>query len=180
MKYKIMKSLVLSMIIVLAFSILAFADSMDMDTGIEKKVDGINVELSFKNGKAQTGNSDIMITLHDGNNQPILDAAVSATAEMDKSTSTDIKDSEPIAIEFENGDDQGQYMGSVNFTDIGKWIVKATIKLQGQEKNVDFDVDVVASAGPNWGIIGGFLGVMALIIIVAAVKKKQSARTAKA
>lgn len=175
MKYKIVKSLVLSLIIVLAFSTIVLADSMNMDKGIEKKLDGISAELSFKNGKAQTGNGDIMITLHDGNNKPISDAAVSATAEMDKNMDMNMKDSKPISIEFKNGDDQGQYMGSVNFTDKGKWIVKAKIKVQGQEKNVDFDVDV-ASTGPNWGIIGGFLGIVALIIIIAAVKKKQSAK----
>jgi hypothetical protein len=116
-----------------------------------------------------------MITLHDSNNMPISDATVSATAEMDKNMNMDMKDSKPIAIAFEKGDDKGQYMGTVNFTDQGKWIVKSTIKMQGQEKNVDFDVDV-AGSGPNWGIIGGFVGVIALIIIIAAVKKKKTAK----
>lgn len=170
-----MKSLVISLIIALAFSTLALADSMNMDNGTAKKVDGINAELSFKNGKAQTGNGDIMIKLHDSNNKPISDATVSATAEMDKSMDMNMREIKPISIEFKNGDDQGQYMGTVNFTDKGKWIVKATIKVQGQEKNVDFDVDV-ASTGPNWGIIGGFLGLIALIIIIAAVKKKKTAK----
>lgn len=173
MKHTIVKSLILSLFIVLMFSTLAMADEMNMNKGTEKKVGNISAELSFKNGKAQTGNGDIMITLHDSNNQPVTDASGSAIAEMDKNMDMDMKDTKPITIEFKNGDEQGQYMGTVNFTDKGKWIVKAIIKEQGQEKNVDFDVDV-AGTGPNWWIIGGFAGVIALIIIVAAMLKKRS------
>jgi hypothetical protein len=45
--------------------------------------------------------------------------------------------------------------------------------LNGEKKDIKFDVDVT-SAGPNWVIIGGFIGIVAVIIIVAAVKKKSS------
>ena len=175
MKFKVIGSFVLSLVVVLVISTSVLADSMNMEKGTEKTVDGINAELSFKNSKAQIGNGDIMITLHDNEDKPITDASVTAIAEMDKSMSMDMNDSKPIAIKFENSDDLGQYMGSVNFTDKGKWIVNAVIKVNGQEKDVAFDVDV-AGTGPNMGIIGGFLGVMALIIIVAAVKKKKSAK----
>jgi len=175
MKYNILKSLFLSLIISLTFSTFVMADSMNMDNGSEKKVDGIKSELSFKNGKAQTGDGDIMVTLLDSNNKAITDATVTATAEMDKSMSMNMSDVKPITIEFQKGDAQGQYMGTANFSDKGKWIVKTTIKMGGQEKNVDFDVDV-AGTGPNLGIIGGFVGVMALIIIVAAVKKKKTTK----
>lgn len=175
MKHKMMKSLIISLIFVLGLSTLAFADEMNMNKGTEKKVDGIGIAMSFKKDKAKTGENDIMITLSDSNGKPISNATVNATAEMDKNMNMGMKNSKPIAIAFKNGDDKGQYMGAVNFTDKGKWIVKATINVQGQEKNVDFDIDV-AGAGPNWGIIGGFSGVIALIIITAAVKKKQSVK----
>jgi hypothetical protein len=35
----------------------------------------------------------------------------------------------------------------------------------------DFDVDV-ASAGPNWFIVGGFLVIAALIIVTAGISKR--------
>jgi hypothetical protein len=175
MKFKIIGSFILSLVFVMALLTTVLADDMNMDNGTKKDAGGINAELSFKNGKAQTGNGDIMITLLDSDKKPITDAEVQATAEMDKNMDMNMDKSKPIAIEFEKGDDQGRYMGKVNFTDKGKWIVKATIKDQGQEKNVDFDVDV-AGTGPNWGIIGGFLVLMVLIIGIAAAKKKKTAK----
>lgn len=175
MVYKLFKNLLITLVITTSLSSVVFADSMNMDNGTEKKVDGISIELSFKNDKVKTGDSDIMITLHDDKEQPVKDAKVTATAEMDKNMDMDMKDSKPVAIEFNNSDEQGQYMGTINFTDKGKWIIKTTINLNGQEKKVDFDVDV-AGSGPNWGIIGGFLGIVAVILVVAAVKKKQSVK----
>ena len=47
--------------------------------------------------------------------------------------------------------------------------------VNGEKKDIKFDVDV-ASGGPNWVVIGGFIGIVSLIIIVAAVKKKQSSK----
>lgn len=175
MGIKILRSLLLSLVIAMSLSSMVFADSMNMDKGTEKKVDGIGVSLSFKKEKAVKGSNDIMITLHDAKDQPITDAKVTATAEMDKGMSMDMKESKPLAITFEKGDAQGQYMGKVDFTDKGKWIVKATVNENGKEKIVDFDVDV-AGSGPNWGIIGGFLGVVVVVIVIAAIKKKQTAK----
>jgi len=172
---KTIKSLIISLVFILTFSTSVFAESMDMGKGIEQKVDGISVELSFKDEKVKTGKEDIMITLHDSNDKAIEDATVTATAEMDKDMTMDMKSSEPIAIELKSSDEKGQYMGTVNFTDKGKWIVDTTINVSGEKKNVKFEVDVV-SGGPNWGIIGGFLGVIVLIIVVAAVKKKQAVK----
>lgn len=188
---KIIKSFILSLVIVMLFSTVVLASEkdkgMDMDEGIEVKVEGINVELSFTSGKALTGNGDIMITLHDDDDKPITDALVTAIAEMDKSSmDPKMEDSKPIAIEFKKDDEEGQYMGEVDFTDEGKWIVKVTINAQGQVKNLDFNVDVEepddheADSGANWGVIGGFLGLMALIIIIAGIKKKKSMKVTNA
>jgi hypothetical protein len=172
---KAIRSLVLGIIFILAFSSLAFADDMNMNNGTTKKADDTNVKLSFKNEKVKTGNNDIMITLKDSNNQPISDAKVTATAQMDKNMNMSMGDNKPQSIEFKTGDEMGQYMGTVNFTDKGKWIVTATVNVNGQDKNIDFDVDV-AGSGPNWLIIGGFSGVIVLIIVFAAIKKKQTAK----
>jgi len=64
-------------------------------------------------------------------------------------------------------------MGNIDFTDKGKWVVTANVMVNGEKKDIQFDVDVI-SAGPNWVVIGGFIGIVSIIIIVAAVKKKQS------
>jgi hypothetical protein len=45
--------------------------------------------------------------------------------------------------------------------------------VNGEKKEIKFDANVVSN-GPNWVVIGGFIGIVAVIIIVAAVKKKSS------
>jgi uncharacterized membrane protein YdcZ (DUF606 family) len=93
---------------------------------------------------------------------------------MDKNSDMgmDMNGKKPIEVSLENSKD-GQYMGKINFTDKGKWVITANIMVNGEQKDVQFDADVVSS-GPNWVVIGGFVGIVAVIIIVAAVKKKSS------
>lgn len=79
--------------------------------------------------------------------------------------------SKPIEASLENSE-KGQYMGNINFTDKGKWIVTANLMVNGEKQNLQFDI-YVANGGPNWIVIGGFIGIIALIIIVAAIKNKQ-------
>ncbi|MGE5628232.1 MAG: FixH family protein [Solirubrobacterales bacterium] len=175
MKKRIIKSLIVSLIFVLGLSTMVLADEMNMDKGVEKKVDGISIAMSFKDNKAKTGDNEIMVTLNDSNGQPISNASVTASAVMDKNMDMNMDKSKPVAIDFEKGDANGQYMGKVNFTDKGKWIVKVTADVQGQQKEMDFNADVV-DAGPNMMIIGGFTGVIALIIVLAAIGKKKSVK----
>jgi len=79
----------------------------------------------------------------------------------------------PMMIALKEGSNKGEYSGMVDFKNKGKWIINATFDVQGQEKNIDLDFDV-QSAGPNWLIIGGFSGVIVLIIVIAAINKKKS------
>jgi uncharacterized GH25 family protein len=116
--------------------------------------------------------------LHDDKGQPIDNADVKVTTSMG-SDMGDMKmdNSKPMAVDFKKGNEKGEYTGSVNFSDKGKWTIKTDFMVQNQEKMANFDVDV-ASAGPNWFVVGGFAGVIVLIIIFAAVmknKKKASA-----
>jgi hypothetical protein len=176
MKKKTIRGAILSVILTLGLSTAAFADGMDMGKGTEKSVNGINAELTFnKDNKVKTGKNDVMLTLHDANDKEIKNADVNISAEMDKNSdmgSMDMDKSKPIEVTLE-GSEQGQYMGNIDFSDKGKWIVTANVMLNGEKKDIKFDVDVT-SAGPNWVIIGGFIGIVAVIIIVAAVKKKSS------
>ena len=175
MKNKTIRGAIFGLILTLGLSTVAFADTMDMGKGTEKSMNGIKAELSFnKDDKVKTGNNDVMITLHDNSDKEIENATVNISAEMDKNSDMgmNMDKSKPIEAALENSE-KGQYMGNINFTDKGKWLVTANIMVNGEKQNVQFDVDV-ASGGPNWVVIGGFIGIVAVIIVVAAVKKKSS------
>ncbi|EKQ51900.1 MULTISPECIES: FixH family protein [unclassified Clostridium] len=179
MKKKTIRGAILSIILTLGLSTAAFAagmGDMDMGQGTEKNSNGINAELTFnKDNKVKTGKNDVMVTLHDSNNKEIQNADVKISAEMDKSSdmgSMNMDKSKPIEAVLESSGN-GQYMGNIDFTDKGKWTVTANVMVNGEKKDIKFDVDV-ASAGPNWIVIGGFVGIVAVIIVVAAVKKKSS------
>ncbi|EKQ55798.1 MULTISPECIES: FixH family protein [unclassified Clostridium] len=181
MKKKTIRGAVLGLVLTLGLSTAAFAagmEDMDMGQGTQKSSNGINAELTFnKDNKVKTGKNDVMVTLHDSNNKEIDNANVKISAEMDKSSDMggmNMDKSKPIEATLESSG-KGQYMGNIDFSDKGKWIVTANVMVNGEKKDVQFDVDV-ASSGPNWGIIGGFIGVVAAIIIVAVVKKKQSSK----
>ncbi|WP_297421460.1 FixH family protein [Clostridium sp.] len=178
MKKKTIRGAILGLVLTLGLSTAAFAagmGDMDMGQGTQKSSNGINAELTFnKDNKVKTGKNDVMVTLHDSNNKEIDNANVKISAEMDKSSDMggmNMDNSKPIEATLESSG-QGQYMSTINFTDKGKWVVTANVMVNGEKKDIKFDVDVV-SAGPNWVVIGGFIGIVAVIIIVAAVKKKQ-------
>lgn len=175
MKKKTIRGAIAGLILTLGLSTAAFADSMvnmDMSKGTEKSASGINAELTFnKDNKAKNGKNDVMVTLHDDNNKEIDNADVKVSAEMDKNSDMggmNMDNSKPIEATLQSSG-QGQYMGTINFTDKGKWIVTANVMVNGEKKDVKFDVDV-ASSGPNWVVIGGFIGIVGVIIVVAAVK----------
>lgn len=62
-------------------------------------------------------------------------------------------------------------MSNIDFLDKGKWVVIVNVMVNGEKKDIKFDVDVV-SVGLKWVVIGGFIGVVVVIIIVVVVKKK--------
>ncbi|AGF57520.1 hypothetical protein B0P06_004177 [Clostridium saccharoperbutylacetonicum] len=177
MKKKTIRGAIAGLIFTLGLSTAAFADgmgNMDMGKGTEKSASGIKAELTFnKDNKVKTGKNDVMVTLHDDNNKEVENAEVKLSAEMDKNSDMggmNMDKSKPIEAALESSG-SGQYMGNIEFTDKGKWVVTANVTVNGEKKDIKFDVDVV-SAGPNWVVIGGFVGIVAVIIIVAAVKKK--------
>lgn len=179
MKKKTIRGAITGLILTLGLSTTAFADgNMDMGKGTEKSSNGISAELTFnKDNKAKTGKNDVMVTLHDSNDKEIENAQVKISAEMDKNSDMggmNMDKSKPIEAALESNG-KNQYMGNVNFTDKGKWMVTAEVMVNGEKKDIKFDVDVVSS-GPNWIIIGGFVGIVAVIIVVAAVNKKQSSK----
>jgi hypothetical protein len=178
MKIKIFKNLVLTLILVLSFSTLAFATTNG--TQINKVVDGTKASLIFANDKLKPGSNEFTISLLDKNGKPLSNANLKATLAMDNSTdmtgmSGMTAENKPMMIDLKEGSKKGEYTGTVDFTSTGKWIIKSTFNVQGQAKNIDFNINVQKS-GPNFLIIG-FAGVMVLIIVVAAINKKKSIKS---
>ncbi len=174
MNQKITRSVILTLIFSLTFSVLVFASSGGKQ--IHKQVDSINASIMFNSEEVKTGNNDFTIMLKDKDNQPISNADVKVTVGMDGSmdmSSHDMGDSKTMSTELKEGSEKEEYVGSANFTDKGTWNVKTMFTANGQDKNTIFNVDVVSS-GPNWFIIGGFLGAIVLIIVIAALKKKKA------
>ena len=171
MKQKLTISVIFTLILVLSFSILAFASTSSNQ--IDKQVDGIKATLTFKNEKVKTGSNEFSILLHDSNNQPITNAKVRITMSMDKTSNMGgMEEAKPVMIELKESGEKGQYSGTADFTTKGKWIIKTNFTMQGIEKSVDFNV-TASSSGPNWLIIGGFLGVIALVLLIAGINKKK-------
>ena len=173
MKIKLFKNFLLTLLLVLSFSTLTFAATTGKQ--INKQVDGINASIVFSNEIIKPEDTQFTIILRDKNNKPISNAKVEATVQMDKAMgmgADDMNKSKPMMSQLKESNEKGKYIGTAKFTDKGKWNIKTSFTANGQMKSTAFDIDVV-SAGPNWGIIGGFLGVIVLAIIVVAMKKKK-------
>ena len=84
MKFKSLKSLVFTLILVLPFSTLAFASTTG--TKITKEVDGVKSSLTFSNEKVNPGSNNFMISILDKNGKPLPNANLKVTANMDNST----------------------------------------------------------------------------------------------
>ena len=174
MKFKLLKSVLLSLILVLSFSTFAFASTTGIQ--INKEVNGVKASLNFASEKLKPGNNEFVISLLDKNNQPITNSNLKVTADMDRSTDMSgdgMTKNKPMMIDLKKSSKMGEYSGMTDLNAKGKWIIKATFDVQGREKTIDFDFNV-QSAGSNFLIIGGFSGVVVLIILIAAISKKRS------
>lgn len=171
MKNKLIKKLSIISALVLTLSTSVLADGNGKK--IEQTVDGVKATLILKGDTAKTGNNALTLKLSDNKDKPISNADVKVSAEMDKGSMGDMNmdDSKAETIQFQKGHEDGEYIGTVKFSDKGKWKVKTSFMTTNGDKMANFDVDV-ASAGPNLLVVGGFLVVAALIIITAAISKK--------
>ena len=174
MKLKLFKNFLLTSILVLSFSTLAFAATTG--TPITKQVDGVKASLTFVSEKLKPGSNEFTLSLIDKDGKPLKDANLKVTADMDRSidmAGDGMAKDKPMMIDLKEGSTKGEYLGMADLKTKGKWIIKATFNVGGQEKNIDLDFNV-QSAGPNFLIIGGFTGVIVLVIVIAALNKKKS------
>ncbi|KZL91461.1 FixH family protein [Clostridium magnum] len=172
MKNKSIKKLSIISALVLTLSTSVLADGSGKK--IEQKVDGVTATLILPGDTAKTGENELTVKLYDDKDKPVTDANVKVVAEMESDgdmSSHNMKEAKPEVIDLKKGHEDGEYVGTVKFSDKGHWKVKTSFAVNNTEKMADFDVDVI-SGGPNWLVIGGFLGATALIIVTAAISKK--------
>lgn len=178
MKNKLIKKLSIISALVLTLSTSVLADGSGKK--IEQTVDGVKATLMLTGDKAKTGENELTLKLSDDKDKPISNADVKVSVEMDKGSMGDMNmgDSKAETVQFKKGHEDGEYVGTVKFSDKGKWKVKTSFMTTSGDKMADFNVDV-ASSGPNWFVVGGFLVVAALIIVTAGIAKKKNKKTIK-
>ena len=193
MTRSLLKNLLLGLatvLLILGSSGLALASGGD-DVLFKKAVDGLTVELSFGPEHAKTGNNPLIVKLHNAEGEPVSNSQVRVTASMpmdatrptstSSHSTTDMgSKADPLKMDLKAGREAGEYEGVVDFSNEGEWLVKVSFANAGQQKEVDFTVDVDAvQSGPNWVILGGFVGVIGAVVVAAGVMKRKSAASQK-
>lgn len=178
MKNKLIKklSIISALVLTLSTSVLAAGSGKKID----QTVDGVKATLILTEDKAKTGENQLTLKLYDDKDKPISNSDVKVSVEMNKSDmgGMNMGESKPEVTQFKKGQEEGEYVGTVKFSDKGNWKVKTNFTANNGEKMADFDVDVI-SAGPNWFVVGGFLVVATLVIVTAGISKKKKKKTIK-
>jgi len=159
----------------------ARADEGMADMKMEAKTAGqFLVELMTEPTPPKVGENVVTVHLKDkATGEGVAKASIRLEAAMDESDKSMKMESHqgPQVIDLIAGGNPGDYSAKVTFSDPGPWKIKLTFTASGVEDAQTFDLRVVKS-GPNWVIIGGFLGAILLIIIAAVLVKSRSKRTA--
>ena len=171
-------------LLILSSSGLALASGGD-DAVFKKEVNGLTVELSFGPEHAKTGKNPLIIRLHNSKDEPVGNSQVRVVASMPMeankpastgghSTSDMGAKAEPQKMELRAGSAAGQYEGTVDFANEGEWLVKVSFANAAQQGEAEFTVDVdAAQSSPNWLVLGGFVGVIGAVVVVAGVRKRR-------
>jgi len=113
----------------------------------------------------------VIITQDD---KPAKSLAVTLAAEMDMSdASMNMSHGEtekPIAQSLSEIKD-GEYSGTLNFEGDGKWLL--TVQFLDQKTSAEV---MIKRSGPNWLVVGGFLGIIFAIILTAGILKHKEAK----
>ncbi|MBP1737562.1 MAG: hypothetical protein H6Q60_1443 [Oscillospiraceae bacterium] len=151
---------------------------MDMDgaqeTQEESQTADYEVSIAFENDTVKTGSNEFTLTVKDSDGQPVTGAAVLVTFDMDRSSMDSMDMSDPLEVTLTEAGG-GEYTGTVELSDEGDWIADAEI-VSGDTTYAQQLTFEVESAGPNMIVIGGFLGAIALIIVIAFLLKRKNAK----
>ncbi len=79
---------------------------------------------------------------------------------------------EPITVMLEPAHESGEYSGKINIDKSGEWVFSVHFTINGEMTTVEIPVEV-ARAGTNLGILAGFFGINATVIVVAASLKRK-------
>jgi hypothetical protein len=190
---KIISILILSIILLLSSASPVQADAGEARHE-EKEVDGYKVKLTFVEGDVQIGHNELNIQINDPQGQLVTNAGVTIIAELyneiptgvtstgnsgmnmgsdENGTSPPEKPMMTVKADLVAGTNAGEYEGEVELEETGHWMITAVVRLQQQEKSVEFVVDLQKS-GPNWYVLSGFFGVIVVIIVVGVLKKRKS------
>lgn len=135
-----------------------------------------NVELRFAGEKAAMSDKTFKLILMDANSQPISGAQVKVTFDMVRNGMNDMSMHDPEVVALTPGSNAGEYTGDINLYNHGAWTAMVEYAANGKTQTTQLNFDV-ENSGPNWIVIGGFIGAVAVIIVTAAVlKKKKSAK----
>ena len=154
----------------------AASTSASGNTATQQDPSNTTAELKFAGEKAAMSDKTFKLILMDANGQPITGAQVKITFDMVKNGMNDMSMHDPEVVTLAPGSQAGEYTGDINLYSHGAWSANIEYTSNGitQSTQVNFDV---ANSGPNWIIIGGFIGAVAVIIVAAAIlKKKKSAK----
>ena len=136
----------------------------------------MNIELRFAGEKAAMSDKTFKLLLMDANDQPISGAQVQVTFDMVRNGMNDMSMHDPEVVTLTPGSNAGEYTGDINLYNHGAWTATVEYTSNGKPQSTQLDFDV-ENSGPNWIVIGGFIGAVAVIIVTAAVlKKKKSAK----
>lgn len=136
----------------------------------------MNIELRFAGEKAAMSDKTFMLILMDANDQPISGAQVQVTFDMVRNGMNDMSMHDPEVVTLTPGSNAGEYTGDINLYNHGAWTATVEYTSNGKPQSTQLDFDV-ENSGPNWIVIGGFIGAVAVIIVTAAIlKKKKSAK----
>jgi hypothetical protein len=81
-------------------------------------------------------------------------------------------DEEAITVMLEPAHASGEYSGVIALAKSGAWIFNVHFTIDGQMTAAEIPVEVVRG-GSNLGILAGFLGVNAAVVMAAAIMKRK-------
>jgi hypothetical protein len=161
--------------------------------GEEKEVEGFTVELAFKDEEVRAGSSGVLVRLEGPGHSPVENAVIVLTVDRhaeeeddhgesksaEKDSHAEEKDShaeekgghaEPNEFILKPGHNPGEYEGYVRFPSAGEWEVHVVFTVDGNERAVDFAVEVLPGSGP-WLLLGTFFGVNTAVIAAAGIMR---------
>jgi hypothetical protein len=88
--------------------------------------------------------------------------------------SSGVEHAETLTARLEPGKDEGEYVGEIRLDKTGAWTFIVHFSLNGELIEAEFPVTVI-EASQNLGVLAGFFGFNATVIIAAAVLKRKTA-----